>query len=160
MACLQVLIAFLNALHAARRILLIRRFNPMFVLPVCETLDLESERRRSSAPITSTPGRRTGTGSAAISSPANRAPIPRSKVLGFRRVSLLSMIQYTGTTPASSSNSDYTSLEDIRSKADRPVVVFPECTTSNGRGLLRFSDVFLGASVPVQSHQVYIMCVR
>jgi 1-acyl-sn-glycerol-3-phosphate acyltransferase len=50
-------------------------------------------------------------------------------------------------------------LEDIRKQADRPVVVFPECTTSNGRGLLRFTDAF-GETVPVKNYQVFVMCVR
>lgn len=51
-------------------------------------------------------------------------------------------------------------LEDIRRSADRPVVVFPEGTTSNGRGLLRFSDVFPGLSTPVKGFKLFLMCVR
>jgi hypothetical protein len=51
-------------------------------------------------------------------------------------------------------------LEEIRQAADRPIVVFPECTTSNGRGMLRFADVFKDYSVPVKRFKVFIMCVR
>lgn len=51
------------------------------------------------------------------------------------------------------------SLEEIRRTASKPVVVFPECTTSNGRGLLRFAEVFR-QSVPIKNYQVFIMSVR
>jgi hypothetical protein len=50
------------------------------------------------------------------------------------------------------------SLHEIRKSAGRPVVVFPECTTSNGRGLLRFANVF--DEVPIKGYKVFIMCVR
>ncbi|KAF9247206.1 hypothetical protein BU15DRAFT_84744 [Melanogaster broomeanus] len=77
--------------------------------------------------------RRTGTGSAAIST-----PVP---IRGFRPVSFLSMIRATGRTPQATSS-------DIRKSAERPVVVFPECTTSNGRGI----------SVPTKGYNVFVMC--
>lgn len=51
-------------------------------------------------------------------------------------------------------------MDEIRNGANRPIVVFPECTTSNGRGLLRFTDVFLGQPVPTRKYKVFIMCVR
>jgi hypothetical protein len=51
-------------------------------------------------------------------------------------------------------------LEEIRREASRPLVVFPECTTSNGRGLLRFADVFPGLSTPVKGYRLFLMCVR
>ena len=70
------------------------------------------------------------------------------------------MVRATGTTPQSPSSGSYTSLEDIRKSAERPVVVFPECTTSNGRGLLRFARVFEGYNVPVKECNVFIMCTR
>lgn len=50
-------------------------------------------------------------------------------------------------------------LEDIRSRSARPVVVFPECTTSNGRGLLRFAEVFR-QTIPVKGYQVFIISIR
>ncbi|KAI0347399.1 hypothetical protein BDW22DRAFT_1404954 [Trametopsis cervina] len=138
------------------------RFDPIFLLPVCEPASIDSTPTKT-GPIAVTPGRRTGTGSAAISSPSTRAPTPRARVLGFRTVSLLAAISATGTTPSSpDADADvaYSSLEEIRSKADRPLVVFPECTTSNGRGLLRFADVFPRVQVPVQAFRVFVMCVR
>jgi hypothetical protein len=85
----------------------------------------------------------------------------RSKVLGFREVSLLSIISATGLIPTSPAEQlAHVPLEEIRSKADRPVVVFPECTTSNGRGILRFADIFPGVQVPVQNFRILVMCVR
>lgn len=67
------------------------------------------------------------------------------------------MINYTGRVPEPSS--EFLSLEEIRRQATRPVVVFPECTSSNGRGLLRFAEVFRN-TVPIKGYQVYIMSVR
>ncbi|KAI0722877.1 hypothetical protein C8Q76DRAFT_376968 [Earliella scabrosa] len=137
------------------------RFNPIFLLPVCETLDLSLPAEKSS-PISRTPGRRTGTGSAAIATPASKAPRQRVPITGFRRVGLLSMISSTGHLPliAGVSSAKPDSLEEIRSKADRPVVVFPECTTSNGRALLRFAEVFGEVKLPVMKYKVFVMCVR
>lgn len=53
-------------------------------------------------------------------------------------------------------------LEEIRKSARRPVVVFPECTTSNGRALLRFAHIFGESppSIPVRPYSIFIMCVR
>ncbi|KAI0776019.1 hypothetical protein BD413DRAFT_469414 [Trametes elegans] len=137
------------------------RWNPIFVLPVCETLDLPAPRQ-SSSPISRTPGRRTGTGSAAISSPAARVPTTRIPIVGFRRVSLFSIIAATGKPPVSQDTASHKaeSLEAIRSRADRPVVVFPECTTSNGRALLRLAEVFGDVKLPVMKYKVFVMCVR
>ncbi|KAI9574570.1 hypothetical protein HD554DRAFT_2231149 [Boletus coccyginus] len=134
------------------------RFNPIFVLPVVD----ETKPPISAIPgetISYRPGRSTGTGSAAMSAPT-RATSPHIPILGFRRVSLLSMVRATGNTPQSPFSGSYTSLEDIRKSAERPVVVFPECTTSNGRGLLRFARVFEGYSVPVKKCNVFVMCTR
>ncbi|KDQ20504.1 hypothetical protein BOTBODRAFT_151226 [Botryobasidium botryosum FD-172 SS1] len=134
------------------------RFNPVFVLPVSDIPPM----LENLAPITpvSTPGRRTGTGSAAISSTPRQAR-PRVPILGFRKVSLLQMINATGKPPAPETSEPYLSIDEIRRKADRPVVVFPECTTSNGRALIRFADVFGDKSqVPAKGYNVFLMCVR
>jgi len=134
------------------------RFNPIFVLPASDTV-VASPQSSSSTPVT---GRRTGTGSAAISSP-NRAPSIRTPIAGFRPVSLMSALRVTGYAPpygAVASEGHLSTLEDIRKKADRPIVVFPECTTSNGRGMLRFADIFEGEALPVKRYQVFIMCIR
>ncbi|KAG8218749.1 hypothetical protein J3R82DRAFT_4421, partial [Butyriboletus roseoflavus] len=134
-------------------------FNPIFVFPVAD----ETKPTISSAPdgetISYRPGRKTGTGSAAIATPT-RIISPRLPIRGFRRVSLLSMVRATGGTPQSPLSGSFSSLEDIRKSAERPVVVFPECTTSNGRGLLRFSRVFEGYNVPVKKCNVFVMCIR
>jgi len=137
------------------------RFDPIFVLPIPESLPATSITPQPSTLVTHTPGRRTGTGSANVQSPrrVTNAPI---RIVGYKEVSLLCIIQSTGRVPpfeGSARDSPLRSLEDIRKRADRPVVVFPECTTSNGRGLLRFADVF-GEQVPIKNYQVCVMCVR
>ncbi|KAJ3511923.1 hypothetical protein NLJ89_g3822 [Agrocybe chaxingu] len=137
------------------------RFNPIFVIPVPESVPEHPERSRSSTPITPTPGRRTGTGSASIQT-TNRAAVTRIAIRGFQQASVLKMIWITGHTPSFGNNlsrSPAFSLEEIRKKSAKPIVVFPECTTSNGRGLLRFADVFR-QNVPVKGYQVFVMCVR
>jgi hypothetical protein len=134
----------------------LHRFNPIFVLPVPEATPAPS---LPSTPISHTPGRRTGTGSANIqqSTHAPTLPIP---IRAFRKVSLLQIIRLTGHVPSpDSDNSRLHSLEDIRKSASKPIVVFPECTTSNGRGLLRFADIFR-QNTPVNVFRVFIMCVR
>lgn len=138
------------------------RFNPIFAVPVFAKIE-PAATARSSAPITSTPGRRTGTGSAAVSTPSTRAPTPRAQVLGWKTASLLEMINNTGRIPAMTSEKEgdrLQSFEEIRSQADRPIVVFPEGSTSNGRGIMRFADVFKGVTVPVMKYKVFVMCVR
>jgi 1-acyl-sn-glycerol-3-phosphate acyltransferase len=73
------------------------------------------------------------------------------------------MIAHTGRIPTQTSNDKekYESLEEVRKRAHGPVVVFPECTTSNGRGLLRFADVFKHEkNIPVKGYQILLMCIR
>ncbi|OAX43876.1 hypothetical protein K503DRAFT_846896 [Rhizopogon vinicolor AM-OR11-026] len=134
------------------------QYNPVFVLPVANAPTVLSSSRDAS-PISYTPGRRTGTGSAAISSVSRVSSSPEV-IRGFRQVSLLEMVSSAGNTPSAPSSASVHSLEDIRHSARRPVVVFPECTTSNGRSLLRFADVFNGANVPVMGYNIFLMCVR
>lgn len=130
-------------------------FDPIFALPISsnpvQKRDAHIEARAT--------GRRTGTGSAAISSPT-KPLAQRVNIAGFRKVSLLQVVMYTGRTPLDASSGNYSSLEEIRSSADRPLVVFPECTTSNGRGLLKFAELFKGCPVPVKGFKVFVMCVR
>jgi len=134
------------------------RYDPVFVVPVPEA-DVMPTATTSSSPISHSPGRRTGTGSANIASA--RVQTPRIKISGFHTVSLLSAICLTGLVPPYSSvpSNQARPLEEIRKSTKRPIVVFPECTTSNGRGLLRFADVFQ-KSVPVKGYNIYLMCVR
>jgi len=131
------------------------RFDPIFVLPVTD----DPVPQRDTLPETRTPGRRTGTGSAAISLPI-KSIVRRANIVGFRKVSLLRIIMYTGGTPLDASGGNYLKLEEIRSSATRPIVVFPECTTSNGRGLLKFAELFKDRPIPVKGYKVFIMCVR
>lgn len=132
------------------------RYNPVFVIPIPESFPESPAVSRASTPITHTPGRRTGTGSANIQV-TPRASVPRIPIAGFHQVSLFSLINFTARVPTLDSRS--LTLEEIRRKASRPVVVFPECTTSNGRGLLRFADVFR-QNVPVKGYQVFVMSAR
>ncbi|TFK76005.1 hypothetical protein BDN72DRAFT_930502 [Pluteus cervinus] len=136
------------------------KFDPVFVLPIADPLfDITAAQP---AHITSAPGRRTGTGSANIQSSQARTVIPRQSIKGFCQVSLLTLIGLTGEVPTAFAthfgSAKFLPLDEIRKKASRPVVVFPECTTSNGRGLLRFSNVF-NQTIPTR-HGVFIMCVR
>lgn len=134
------------------------RFNPIFVLPV--PVEVPKSTTRTEIPSTPT-GRRTGTGSAAISSPASRTPSSKISIIGYQTVSLLKLIRLTGSVPPYYGIGDAVkSLQSIRKKAARPVVVFPECTTSNGRAMLRFSEVFGRNMLPVKGYKVFIMCVR
>jgi len=87
----------------------------------------------------------------------------RMPITGFHQVSLWNVLSSLGQTPSTNGLSleGSKSLESIRTSANRPVVVFPECTTSNGRGLLRFADVFdPSIPVPVKEFKVFVMCVR
>ncbi|KAF9452458.1 hypothetical protein P691DRAFT_721878 [Macrolepiota fuliginosa MF-IS2] len=136
------------------------RCNPVFVLPVPETIPRFESVAHASAPVTKRPGRATGTGSANIQSPQKHSAVPVVPIKGFRQVSLLQMICLTGRLPPYfKDTTGARSLEEIRKSTRRPVAVFPECTTSNGRGLLRFANVF-NSEVPVKGYQVFIMCVR
>ncbi|KAI6003899.1 hypothetical protein EDD15DRAFT_1253542 [Pisolithus albus] len=132
-------------------------FDPIFVMPVFE------EPKPSAVNVDPSPtsyrlGRSKGPG---VPSPSSlQATTSRSAVKGFRQMSLFSMIRATGHTPDRLTSNSISQLKKLRQSAERPVVVFPECTTSNGRGLLRFVDVFEGARVPTKELQVFIMCIR
>lgn len=134
-------------------------FDPVFVLPVPESVVQPATSTPS--PISHTPGRRAGRTSMPEVSTSDKKPASQVPITGFHRVSLLTMLRETGRVPLYTAAGDATplSLEEIRKASSRPVVVFPECTTSNGRGLLRFADLFR-ESLPVRHFNVFIMCVR
>lgn len=147
--------------HLAKYSHLFQSYDPIFVFPIPDSLPEPPALSRSSTPIIHTPGRRTGTGSAKISAPSSTA-VSRIPVHRFQQFSLLSMINLAGRAPPFQNTKPGSlgiSLEEIRRAASKPVVVFPECTTSNGRGLLRFAEVFR-QNVPVKNCQVFIMSVR
>ena len=76
-------------------------------------------------------------------------------------MSLWGMLRLTGHVPPFGGQpGDSRSLESIRRKASRPIVVFPECTTSNGRAMLRFAEVFGNSTLPVKNYNVFIMAAR
>ncbi|KZW04129.1 hypothetical protein EXIGLDRAFT_828052 [Exidia glandulosa HHB12029] len=135
------------------------RFDPIFLIPVSTPVETAPA---SAGP--NTPGRSTGTGSAALANSPSRYPQRYGKIIGFRTASLWQIIRHTGLPPVLDKDNDgrvVESVERIRSKATRPVVVFPECTTSNGRGLLKFADVFgRKTTLPVQGYRVFVMAVR
>jgi hypothetical protein len=70
------------------------------------------------------------------------------------------MLRASGHAPPFPGAGSVLSLNQILENADRPVVVFPECTTSNGRGILRFADILPGVPVPVSAFKVFVMCFR
>ncbi|KAL1736047.1 hypothetical protein EV714DRAFT_267582 [Schizophyllum commune] len=133
------------------------RFNPIFVYPIVDALPKAPAQKSSPSPVSHTPGRRTGTGSAAVAAPTTREAVPRAPITGFRIASLLEMVRSTGNVLPQPGKGR--PLEDIRRAANRPIVVLPECTTSNGRGLLRFADVFGRTTTPKGCH-VFVMCTR
>lgn len=127
------------------------RFNPIFVLPIPDSLPEVRQQAIQSR-------RRTAIGSAEPLSKAIRSRIP---IRGFREVSFLRMVSITGRVPPFGNLhlSDALPLEEIRRKSSKPIVVFPECTSSNGRGLLRFASVFC-QTVPIKNYRVFVMSVR
>jgi len=132
------------------------RFDPIFVLPVAPTPHpIQSDE-------SSVPGRRTGTGSAAIA--INKAgAMQREGITGFHTVTLWKLLSSLGQTPSTNGLplAGAKPLESIRQAANRPIVVFPECTTSNGRGLLRFAEVFdPSITIPIKTFKLFVMCVR
>ncbi|CUA69092.1 hypothetical protein RSOLAG22IIIB_03770 [Rhizoctonia solani] len=136
------------------------QYDPQFVLPVCAAP--APSTMQTSTPAT--PGRRTGTGSAQI---AMASAARRQQILGFRTASLFEMIFATGHVPPyeNATSTITTTIEDIRAQSDRPLVVFPECTSSNGRALIRFADVFIAGKGkhikhPVKGFKMFIMCAR
>ena len=103
--------------------------------------------------------------SAAISVPSKR-DTPRVDIVGFREISLFQLIRCTGLAPLTVEDlpeESIMTLESLQKRAKskgRPLLIFPEGTTSNGRGLLRFASVFKGIQVPVKDFPIFIMCVR
>lgn len=134
------------------------RFNPIFLLPVFAP---------ESIPSLPSPGINKKTRKEAKGyvgdPPSQSSKQPkRAEIRGFTEVSFLQLINRCGLVPPRSEG-NYQSLEQVRmeaKKAGRPLVIFPECTTSNGRGLLRFANVFKGESIPPKMYNIFIMCVR
>jgi len=130
------------------------RFNPIFVRPIPNNPEFPATSDASDTNQAPSGRRRPVVQHTTANTPRSRIPITN-----FQELSLLSIISMTGHVPRSYGGRTTSSLNDIRKRANRPIVVLPECTTSNGRGLLRFSSVFR-RHVPVKEYQVFLMCVR
>ncbi|EIW70325.1 hypothetical protein TREMEDRAFT_67999 [Tremella mesenterica DSM 1558] len=108
------------------------KFNPTFLLPIFSP---------SPPPKSALTGKHTGTGSAQLIS-----KLPQPSLLGYIPLSLFSLLFQTGSLPTIHSTTPkgmYKSLQDARKKCLGPIVLLPECTTSNGRALLRFPEGLL-----------------
>ncbi|WVW84291.1 hypothetical protein I302_106322 [Kwoniella bestiolae CBS 10118] len=115
------------------------RHNPTFLLPIFS----------SSTPTTSQSktGRHTGTGSASIALSSSSF---QPDLIGYQPISLISLLGRTGTLPPTYDGPPatryYKTLKDARRKEGRPIVLFPEGTTSNGRAILKFAEGVLDGS--------------
>ncbi|RGB31246.1 hypothetical protein C1646_671054 [Rhizophagus diaphanus] len=47
-----------------------------------------------------------------------------------------------------------------KTNQSKPIVIFPEGTTSNGRALLKFNPIFKDISIPVKNFKIHIFTVR
>ncbi|KAJ3869724.1 hypothetical protein EV359DRAFT_29449 [Lentinula novae-zelandiae] len=138
------------------------RFDPVFAIPIPES-PVQQASSVTSSPISSTPGRRSGRSSMPGIASASRTPSSQIQIIGFTPISLFTLLKETGRAPPYTSAigaKTTRTLDEIRKTSGRPVVVFPECTTSNGRGLLRFAELFKQTSLPVKGYDVFIICVR
>ncbi|BGP29057.1 hypothetical protein JCM10296v2_000793 [Rhodotorula toruloides] len=63
----------------------------------------------------------------------------QGKVIGWRRVGLLAAVWSIGALPQRQEGAE--GLSDALKNASGPVVLFPECTTSNNRALLKIPDL-------------------
>jgi hypothetical protein len=113
------------------------RYNPIFVVPVFSPQSHQTTKE--------------------IGETGNRVTI-----IGYRTRTLFQMCRSTGYTPQISTDLTLEALpfHSIQASADRPIVMFPECTTSNGRAILRFSDSLLDVALPSKKFSVYIMCIK
>lgn len=142
-------------------ILLTTFYNPVFLLPVFSSLPSLPDTP-SSLPSTPKPGRATGTGSANLSS---LQTLPQPPLLGYVKVPFWQMIRRTGRLPPTADVPPlgmYKTLREARRKEKRPVVLFPEGTTGNGRAVLRFGEGVLaeGDVGGDQDGQVWIKYIR
>ncbi|ORX35559.1 hypothetical protein BD324DRAFT_652110 [Kockovaella imperatae] len=128
------------------------RYNPTFLLPVFPPAT-QAETKF---------GRSTGTGSANIATTLIRTHPP---CLGYLPVSLFELLRRTGDVPPTAATPPpgmYKTLRDARRTERRPVAMFPEGTTGNGRAVLWFGvdvldDEDIGGDQP---GQVYVKAFK
>ncbi|WWC62236.1 uncharacterized protein I303_104832 [Kwoniella dejecticola CBS 10117] len=116
------------------------RYNPTFVLPIFSPVFPDSQISKGKT------GRHTGTGSAQINLGSNG---PQPECIGYLPIPLLSLLLQTGALPPTElppAGKYYKTLKEARKKENRPLVFFPEGTTSNGRALLKFPEGVLDES--------------
>jgi len=90
-------------------------------------------------------------------------PILRSDstIAGFVSASWISMICSTGYPPKPSRvTQECFSLPELARNSRRPLVIFPELTTSNGRALLKFAPVFGKRTIPATECRIFLMSIR
>lgn len=145
------------------------RYSPTFLLPVFS--DEAALPAFPTAP-TGTPskpastgpkfGRATGTGSANVTT---NQTLPQPSLLGYVAVTFWTMLAQTGQLPLVATVPPvgmYKTLREARRKESKPVVLFPEGTTSNGRAILRFGEGVLaeGDVGGDQDGQVWVTYMR
>ncbi|KAG0664791.1 hypothetical protein C6P46_000928 [Rhodotorula mucilaginosa] len=81
-----------------------------------------------------------------------------AQIVGWRRVSLLRALFASGTLPQQATTSE--TLTELVANADGPVVIFPECTTSNNRAVLKFGDFAPTAAGEVKSARIFMLAFR
>lgn len=99
------------------------KYNPIFILPVFDQSSVAS-------PAMPTTGRHTGTGSANIGN-----QLAQPSCMGYVAVPFLRLILHTGNLPPTASPTFPTVKKAC--STNRPVILFPEGTTSNNRAVLR-----------------------
>lgn len=128
------------------------RFNPIFLLPVPS----EPSEEKTQVDTATIPRRRIVTSPSATRSSSIQIPIK-----GYERVSLLRMLSLTGNVPPySSTGSNVQTLDELQAIVTRPLVIFPECTTSNGRAILKFLPTLNLPSASATKFKIFVMSVR
>ncbi|WWC69859.1 uncharacterized protein I206_103802 [Kwoniella pini CBS 10737] len=113
------------------------RYNPTFIIPIFSPIFPESHELKSKT------GRHTGTGSAQINILSNS---PQPECIGYQSIPLISLLIRTGNLPSTElpgTAKYFKTLKEARRKENKPIVFFPEGTTSNGRSLLKFPEGIL-----------------
>lgn len=126
-------------------------FNPIFLLPVVAPSTKKPSPSASSAKPS--PARRRNAGASVVTDANERGAAAAAagtsdqnekRLLGFEKVSLWKAIANAGNAPLvyGQDATGYQDLAQLTKNAQGPLMVFPELTTSNNRGLLRMAPIF------------------